>query len=152
MANLKASKKGILTDRRNRKRNLHYLSRLRHSVRDALAAIESKDGDSPQILRDALRVVAKTAQKGVIPKNKASRMKSKLQRTFNEKIGADAAKVTAPKKKAAATSTSTEKKAKTTASKAKSSTTAKKTTAKASTAKVKKVAHSAFKRNNHTEA
>ena len=83
MANLKASKKYIPINKRNRERNIKFKSALKTHIKKALEAISSDKKDKVTIVRVALRAIAKVRQKGIIHKNYANRMKSKLSTKLN---------------------------------------------------------------------
>ncbi len=84
MANLKASKKDILVNARNKKRNQHFRSKIKTLVKKAQAAISTKAENSEALVRDALRTIDKTVTKGVIKKQTAARRKSRLARALNK--------------------------------------------------------------------
>jgi small subunit ribosomal protein S20 len=81
MANIKSSKKSIVTSERNRQRNIAVKSRMKTFVKHAVEAIESKDAERIKAtLPDALCEIDRAASKGVLHKNSAARKKSTLQR------------------------------------------------------------------------
>jgi small subunit ribosomal protein S20 len=84
VANLKASKKDILVNARNKKRNQHFRSKIKTLVKKAQAAISTKAENSEALVRDALRTIDKTVTKGVIKKQTAARRKSRLARALNK--------------------------------------------------------------------
>lgn len=84
MANLKASKKDILVNARNKKRNQHFKSKIKTLIKKAHIAIVAKSEESEKIVREALRRIDKTVTKGVIKKQTAARKKSRLARAFNK--------------------------------------------------------------------
>ena len=78
MANKKAAKKDIKTNKRNRERNVHFISLTKTSIKHAVKALEDKEKNAEEIIKKALKTIAKTAGKGIIHKNKAAREQSKL--------------------------------------------------------------------------
>lgn len=88
MANTKASKKGILTSARNHERNLHYRSRMKSTLKRAVAAIETKAENRQDIVREALQIIDVTVSKGVIKKQTGSRKKSRLAIALNKSLAA----------------------------------------------------------------
>lgn len=137
MANLKASKKYIPINKRNRQRNVAFKSNLKTRIKQALEAISSDSANKIEVVRLALKTIAKVRQKGIIHKNYANRMKSKLSIKLQE-----AGTTTEPKeveKKTttikAAAKTTTKKTTATTKKTTKAATTAKKTTTKKTTSK-----------------
>ena len=71
MANLKASKKDILVNKRNNERNKAYKSRLKTLIKQVRGAIDEKSDQAAVLLKEVLRVIDKTTSKGVLKKQKA---------------------------------------------------------------------------------
>ncbi len=86
MANIKASKKDIIINRRNALRNSHFISRMRTFVKKAQIAIESKADDRQALVTQALQIIDKTAGKGVVHKKTAARKKSRLTLALNASL------------------------------------------------------------------
>lgn len=83
MANKKAAKKDILTNKRNKIRNTHFKSLMKTRIKKAEQALESNDKETVSIVRLALKQIDKTASKGIIHKNVAARKKSNLAKKLN---------------------------------------------------------------------
>jgi small subunit ribosomal protein S20 len=66
-----------------RQRNLMHLTKVRTSVKKVRASLAAKDGKAAALLKVAIRLIDKAAQKGVIKKTTASRHISRLQKTIN---------------------------------------------------------------------
>ena len=80
MANSKSANKRA---RQNRSRyELKHAQRsiVRTSVKNVLSALESKDKKVKDIFKDSQAKIDRLADKGVIHKNKAARLKSRLNR------------------------------------------------------------------------
>ena len=80
MANSKSADKRA---RQNRSRyDLKHAQRsiVRTSVKNVLSAVESKDKKVKDIFKDSQAKIDRLADKGVIHKNKAARLKSRLNR------------------------------------------------------------------------
>lgn len=76
MANHKATKKDVRQSTKRRERNRYYGKTTRNAIRD-LRAIE--DGAAAgEKLPEVISMIDKLAKRGVIHKNKASNLKSKL--------------------------------------------------------------------------
>lgn len=78
MANSKSANKRA---RQNRSRyELKHAQRsiVRTSVKNVLSAVESKDKKAKDIFKDSQAKIDRLADKGVIHKNKAARLKSRL--------------------------------------------------------------------------
>lgn len=87
MANTKTAKENIKINERNRQRNIAYRSKMRTYIKQALQAVEAKQENAAEVVAKALRVIDKTAAKGVIKKQTAARRKSRLARFANEVAG-----------------------------------------------------------------
>ena len=78
MANHKATKKDMRQSAKRRDRNRYYGKTTRNAIRD-LRAIEDKAAAGEK-LPDVVSMIDKLAKRGVIHKNKANNLKSKLTR------------------------------------------------------------------------
>ncbi len=87
MANHKATKKDMRQAAKRRDRNRYYGKTTRNAIRDLKAIDEKKAAE--ENLPNVLSMIDRLAKKGVIHKNKASNLKSKLARRTN-KLGATA--------------------------------------------------------------
>ena len=81
MANHKATKKDMRQAAKRRDRNRYNGKTTRNVIRD-LRAVEEKAAGSEK-LPQVISMIDKLAKKGVIHKNKASNLKSKLSRRIN---------------------------------------------------------------------
>jgi small subunit ribosomal protein S20 len=84
LANSKSAQKRIRVAERRRARNRPYRSAARTYVKKALLAIQSGD---PEVAADAvgnaISMLDRVANKGVIHKNNAARRKSRLMAKYN---------------------------------------------------------------------
>lgn len=87
MANHKATKKDVRQADKRRDRNRYYGKTTRNAIRD-LKAIKGQK-EAGEKLPEVAAMIDKLAKKGVIHKNKAANLKSKLARRVNT-IGAAA--------------------------------------------------------------
>ena len=78
MANHKATKKDVRQATKRRERNKYYGKTTRNSIRD-LKALTDKAAAGKN-LPEVVSMIDKLAKRGVIHKNKASNLKSKLTR------------------------------------------------------------------------
>lgn len=86
MANLKQSKKRVKQDLKKRSFNKINLSIVKNSVKKYLRAIKNGyDGSFFKLYSDVVSKIDKSAAKGVIHKNKAARIKSRLSSKVNFK-------------------------------------------------------------------
>ena len=81
MANHKATKKDSRQALKRRDRNRYYGKTTRNAIRD-LKALKGKD-DAAKQLPDVASMIDKLAKRGIIHKNKAANLKSKLARRVN---------------------------------------------------------------------
>jgi small subunit ribosomal protein S20 len=81
MANHKATQKDVRQATKRRERNKYYGKTTRNAIRDLKAIKAGKEaGDK---LTEVASMIDKLAQKGVIHKNKAANLKSKLTKRVN---------------------------------------------------------------------
>jgi small subunit ribosomal protein S20 len=81
MANHKATKKDMRQANKRRDRNRYYGKTTRNAIRDLKELKENKAASEK--LPDVVAMIDKLAKKGVIHKNKAANLKSKLTRKVN---------------------------------------------------------------------
>ena len=82
MANHKATKKDMRQAEKRRERNRYYGKTTRNAIRDIRVVEDKKAVDEK--MPDVLSMIDKLAKKGVIHKNKAANLKSKLARRANK--------------------------------------------------------------------
>jgi len=84
---LATHKSAIKRDKQNKKRRIRnkaIKSFMKTKVKAVLAAVEEKDPTKAQLfLKEAIATISKTASKGVIHKNTASRKISRLTKRVN---------------------------------------------------------------------
>jgi small subunit ribosomal protein S20 len=80
MANHKATKKDVRQAAKRRERNKYYGKTTRNAIRDLKAADKKEAGVK---LPEVASMIDKLAKKGIIHKNKAANLKSKLTRKVN---------------------------------------------------------------------
>lgn len=84
MPNIKSSVRSVKTDAERRAKNAAVKSNIRTSSRKVLDAVKAgKKEDAQTLLTNAVSVIDKAAQKGVIHKNCAARKKAGLAIKFN---------------------------------------------------------------------
>jgi small subunit ribosomal protein S20 len=81
MANHKATKKDVRQSAKRRERNRYNGKTTRNAIRD-LKALTDKTAATEK-MPDVISMIDKLAKRGVIHKNKASNLKSKLTRRVN---------------------------------------------------------------------
>ena len=82
MANHKATKKDVRQSAKRRDRNKYYGKTTRNAIRD-LKAVDKKAAAGKD-LPEVISMIDKLAKRGIIHKNKASNLKSKLTRRVNK--------------------------------------------------------------------
>ncbi len=90
MANTRSAIKRIRQTARQTEVNRRNRSRMRTQVKKLEQALADKDAAAQQLLNPTLSLVDKSVQKGVLKKNTASRMKSRLTvlaKTLTAKAG-----------------------------------------------------------------
>jgi len=79
LANTAQSRKRARQAENNRQHNAAYRSKFRTFVKKVLNAVKAGDkAQAEQAYKQAVSIIDKTANKGLIPKNKAARQKSRL--------------------------------------------------------------------------
>ena len=81
MANHKATKKDVRQAAKRRDRNRYYGKTTRNAIRDLKATSDKKAAD--ESLPNVIAMIDKLAKRGIIHKNKASNLKSKLTKRSN---------------------------------------------------------------------
>lgn len=81
MANHKATKKDVRQSAKRRDRNRYYGKTTRNAIRDLKAIKEGKSASEQ--LPNVASMIDKLAKRGVIHKNKAANLKSKLAKQVN---------------------------------------------------------------------
>lgn len=79
MPNIKSAKKRLRQSIEQRERNRAYRTRIRHTLRKFREAIAANNLDEAKAISlSAKKMLDQTAAKGVIHRNKASRLKSRM--------------------------------------------------------------------------
>lgn len=81
MANHKATKKDVRQATKRRERNKYYGKTTRNAIRDLKALKTGKE--AAEQLPEVASMIDKLAKRGIIHKNKAANLKSKLTRKVN---------------------------------------------------------------------
>ena len=87
MPNKKSTEKRLRQNEKRRVRNKSEKSRMKTAIRNVVETIERGENEGAQkTLKEAISIINKTAQKGIIHENKASRLTSRLTRKYNTKF------------------------------------------------------------------
>ena len=81
MANHKATQKDVRQSEKRRERNRYYGKTTRNAIRDLRALTAA--GEASDKLSSVASMIDKLAKRGVIHKNKAANLKSKLSKKVN---------------------------------------------------------------------
>ncbi|AEW01279.1 30S ribosomal protein S20 [Niastella koreensis] len=81
MANHKATKKDVRQAAKRRERNKYYGKTTRNAIRD-LKALKT-NGEATKEFPEVASMIDKLAKRGIIHKNKAANLKSKLAKKIN---------------------------------------------------------------------
>ena len=81
MANHKATKKDVRQATKRRERNKYYGKTTRNAIRDLKALKAGKE--ATEQMPDVASLIDKLAKRGIIHKNKAANLKSKLTKKVN---------------------------------------------------------------------
>lgn len=81
MANHKATKKDVRQAAKRRERNKYYGKTTRNAIRDL--KVLKTNGEASKEFPDVASMIDKLAKRGIIHKNKAANLKSKLARKIN---------------------------------------------------------------------
>ena len=81
MANHSATKKDVRQSRKRNERNRYYGKTTRNAIRDLKAAPSKTEATST--LPATISMIDKLAKRGIIHKNKAANLKSKLTKSIN---------------------------------------------------------------------
>lgn len=84
MPNHKSAKKRVRQNERRRLVNRANRTRLRSSIRDLRAALDSDKKKAVALLPKTISEIDKAVQKGVLPRNAAARHKSRLTVRVNQ--------------------------------------------------------------------
>ncbi|HOE64153.1 MAG TPA: 30S ribosomal protein S20 [Candidatus Sumerlaeota bacterium] len=85
MPNKQAQAKSMRQSKKHNLRNKAAKSALRQEIKKARTALEGKKTDEAKTnVKSAIRVINKTAEKGIIHKRKAARLESRLVKKLNK--------------------------------------------------------------------
>lgn len=78
MPNIKSAKKRVKTNKRDELKNRTAKATLKTALKKTSAAI--KEGEAKELLQDTQALIARTAKRGIIHKNKAARLQSRMMK------------------------------------------------------------------------
>jgi small subunit ribosomal protein S20 len=85
VANVPSAEKRNRQRLRRRQRNLMHLTRVRTYIKKVQAAVDSGEGKAAELLKEAVQLIDKAAQKGVLKRETASRKISRLTKSVAAK-------------------------------------------------------------------
>ncbi len=80
MPNIKSAKKRVLTNKRDELRNRAAKSTLKTTLKKVSDISELPAEEQTKVLRTTQALIARTAKRGIIHKNKAARLQSRLMK------------------------------------------------------------------------
>lgn len=78
MPNIKSAKKRVKTNRRDEARNRAAKSTMKSAIKHVEDAVATGTGDTKALIKDTQALIARTWKRGIIHKNKAARLQSRL--------------------------------------------------------------------------
>ncbi len=97
MPQIKSAIKRVKTSEKSHLRNMSYKSKVKSTIKKfALALSEKKKEESNKYFKDTVSILDKAVNKGILPKNTASRQKSSLTKKLNTLIELEQIKKSAP--------------------------------------------------------
>jgi len=85
--NVKSAEKRVRTNERRRLRNRAAKSALKTGLKNANEAIAAQEPDTAKkAVQEAISLVGRTHRKGVINRNRAARLQSRMQKRLNKKL------------------------------------------------------------------
>jgi len=88
LPNIKSVMKDVKKSRERRLRNLAAKSKIKTFTKKGKEAIEAGEPNAAELVRQAVSVIDKAAEKGIIHKNAAARRKSRLMKKANKESAA----------------------------------------------------------------
>ena len=97
MPQIKSAIKRVKTSEKSHLRNISYKSKIKSSIKKFnLALSEKNKEESIKYFKDTVSILDKSVNKGILPKNTASRQKSSLTKKLNTLIKLEPAKKSTP--------------------------------------------------------
>ena len=97
MPQIKSAIKRVKTSEKSHLRNISYKSKIKSSIKKFDLALSEKNKEEiSKYFKDAVSILDKSVNKGVLPKNTASRQKANLTKKLNTLVEPGAAKKSAP--------------------------------------------------------
>lgn len=82
---IKSAKKKLKQDKKRTAENLTYKKKYKFAVKTAKKSIAAKGSKTMSLISKAVSLIDKAAKKGVMHKNKAARLKSRVTKSANKK-------------------------------------------------------------------
>jgi small subunit ribosomal protein S20 len=97
MPQIKSAKKRVKTSEKSHLRNMSYKSKIKSSIKKFDLALSEKNKEEIiKYFKDTVSILDKSVNKGILPKNTASRQKANLTKKLNTLVEPGAAKKSAP--------------------------------------------------------
>lgn len=82
---IKSAKKKLRQDKKRASRNLTYKKKYKSAIKAVKKSFAVKGAKTASLISKALSTIDKAAKKGVMHKNKAARLKSRVTKSANKK-------------------------------------------------------------------
>jgi len=97
MPQIKSAKKRVKTSEKSHLRNMSYKSKIKSSIKKFDLALSEKNKEEIiKYFKDTVSILDKSVNKGILPKNTASRQKANLTKKLNTLIKLEPAKKSTP--------------------------------------------------------
>jgi small subunit ribosomal protein S20 len=80
LPNIKSAKKRVRTNKRDEIRNRAAKATMKSAIKRTSDAIKSDAAEKAEVVRSTQALIARTAKRGIIHKNKAARLQSRLMK------------------------------------------------------------------------
>ncbi len=82
---IKSAKKKLKQDKKRTAKNLTYKTKYKSAIKAAKKSVIAKGAKTASLVSKAVSLIDKAAKKGVMHKNKAARLKSRVTKSANKK-------------------------------------------------------------------
>jgi len=84
LPNIKSAKKRVKTNKRDELKNRTAKATLKTTLKKTAAAVSAGEGDAAKQVQATQGLIARTWKRGIIHKNKAARLQSRLMKQANK--------------------------------------------------------------------
>lgn len=80
MPNIKSAKKRVKTNKRDELKNRTAKATLKTALKKTAAAVSAGEAEAKELVQDTQALIARTSKRGIIHKNKAARLQSRMMK------------------------------------------------------------------------